>query len=136
MYLREKKSDFRLQWIPVSNGKQRTPSVLFMVFVIKSLHSSVFVSGATAHESQGLLCPSQYTGPLGAEVHKQMSRTGGQSEAESSVVKSQARLSRIDPLQLSYVWIHCTLVVKVTDSWLACLEFETSTAEDPPRRGG
>ncbi|GFW13864.1 hypothetical protein TNCV_2097451 [Trichonephila clavipes] len=28
MYLREKKSDFRLKWIPVSNGKQRTSSVL------------------------------------------------------------------------------------------------------------
>ncbi|GFX13147.1 hypothetical protein TNCV_2989111 [Trichonephila clavipes] len=25
-FLREKKSDFHLQWIPVSNGKQRTPS--------------------------------------------------------------------------------------------------------------
>ncbi|GFY20166.1 hypothetical protein TNCV_2148591 [Trichonephila clavipes] len=28
MYLRAKKSDFRLKWIPISNGKQRTPSVL------------------------------------------------------------------------------------------------------------
>ncbi|GFX78558.1 hypothetical protein TNCV_29981 [Trichonephila clavipes] len=27
-FLREKESDFRLQWIPVSNGKQRTPSVI------------------------------------------------------------------------------------------------------------
>ncbi|GFV67607.1 hypothetical protein TNCV_4622871 [Trichonephila clavipes] len=29
MHLREKKSDFHLKWIPVSNGKQRTPSVLW-----------------------------------------------------------------------------------------------------------
>ncbi|GFT78997.1 hypothetical protein TNCV_3093761 [Trichonephila clavipes] len=28
IYLREKNSDFRLKWIPVSNGKQRTPSVI------------------------------------------------------------------------------------------------------------
>ncbi|GFY18570.1 hypothetical protein TNCV_2397951 [Trichonephila clavipes] len=28
MYLRDQKSDFRLQWIPVSKGKQRTSSVL------------------------------------------------------------------------------------------------------------
>ncbi|GFV74909.1 hypothetical protein TNCV_1041471 [Trichonephila clavipes] len=28
MYLQEKMSDFRLKWIPVSNGKQRTPAVL------------------------------------------------------------------------------------------------------------
>ncbi|GFS84383.1 hypothetical protein TNCV_4605891 [Trichonephila clavipes] len=30
----------------------------------------------------------------------------------------------------------CTLVVKVTDSWMACHEFEPCTAEDPPCRGG
>ncbi|GFX43242.1 uncharacterized protein TNCV_2389501 [Trichonephila clavipes] len=29
LYLRKKKSDFRLKWIPVSDGKQCTPSVLF-----------------------------------------------------------------------------------------------------------
>ncbi|GFW78314.1 uncharacterized protein TNCV_4123831 [Trichonephila clavipes] len=29
--------------------------------------------GATAHEGQGLLYPSQYTRPLGTEMHEQMS---------------------------------------------------------------
>ncbi|GFX07818.1 hypothetical protein TNCV_4160871 [Trichonephila clavipes] len=28
-----------------------------------------------------------------------------------------------------------SLVVKVTDTWLACYEFESGTAEDPSRRG-
>ncbi|GFX69960.1 uncharacterized protein TNCV_2099781 [Trichonephila clavipes] len=38
---------------------------------------SVKRSGATVHEGQGLLYPFQYiTWPLGAEVHKQMSRSG------------------------------------------------------------
>ncbi|GFV77044.1 uncharacterized protein TNCV_691121 [Trichonephila clavipes] len=49
-------------------------------------------SGATAHEGQGLLCPSQYTRPLGAEVHAQMSRSGGQSEATPLVLKSPSKL--------------------------------------------
>ncbi|GFY24558.1 hypothetical protein TNCV_1016041 [Trichonephila clavipes] len=39
------------------------------------------LSSATAHEGQGLQCPSQYTGPLDVEVHEQMSRSVGQSEA-------------------------------------------------------
>ncbi|GFU63524.1 hypothetical protein TNCV_1000751 [Trichonephila clavipes] len=30
---------------------------------------------------------------------------------------------------------HGSLVVKVSDSWQACHEFEPSTAEDPPCRG-
>ncbi|GFX29326.1 hypothetical protein TNCV_3218601 [Trichonephila clavipes] len=46
--------------------------------------------GATADEGQGLLCPSQYTWLLGAEVHEQMSRSGGQSEAKPPVFSPQA----------------------------------------------
>ncbi|PRD24999.1 UNVERIFIED_CONTAM: Dscam2 [Trichonephila clavipes] len=38
------------------------------------LHLNTFE--AVAPESQGLLCPSQYTGPLGAEVYEQMCRSG------------------------------------------------------------
>ncbi|PRD30568.1 UNVERIFIED_CONTAM: hypothetical protein NCL1_26062 [Trichonephila clavipes] len=45
------------------------------------MHVKLKLSGATAHEDQGLLCPSQCTRPLGIEVHEQMSRSGGQSEA-------------------------------------------------------
>ncbi|GFT91478.1 hypothetical protein TNCV_4286271 [Trichonephila clavipes] len=30
---------------------------------------------------------------------------------------------------------HCSLVVNVTDLWLVSLEFEPSTAKDPPCRG-
>ncbi|GFT60269.1 hypothetical protein TNCV_4970861 [Trichonephila clavipes] len=44
-------------------------------------------SGATAHESQCLLCPFQYTWSLGTEVHEQMYRSGGQS-----VFKSPSKL--------------------------------------------
>ncbi|GFV43584.1 hypothetical protein TNCV_1613581 [Trichonephila clavipes] len=29
----------------------------------------------------------------------------------------------------------CSLVVKVTDSWLTCHELEPSTSEDPPCKG-
>ncbi|GFW17746.1 uncharacterized protein TNCV_2653031 [Trichonephila clavipes] len=50
------------------------------------------ISGATAHEGQGLLCPFQYTGPIGAEVHEQMSQSGGQSEARPPVFKSPSKL--------------------------------------------
>ncbi|GFV63262.1 uncharacterized protein TNCV_1732021 [Trichonephila clavipes] len=50
------------------------------------------LSGATAHEGQSLLCPSQYTGPLGAKMHEQMSRSGGQSEARPPVFKSPSKL--------------------------------------------
>ncbi|GFS84099.1 hypothetical protein TNCV_2364911 [Trichonephila clavipes] len=38
--------------------------------------------------------------------------------------------------QMLRFWDYGSLVVKVTDSWLACLEFEPSTAENPPCRGG
>ncbi|GFX68853.1 hypothetical protein TNCV_3865521 [Trichonephila clavipes] len=47
---------------------------------------------ATALEGQDLLCPSQYTRPLGTEVHEHMSRSGGQSEAEPPVLKSPSKL--------------------------------------------
>ncbi|GFT75323.1 hypothetical protein TNCV_967771 [Trichonephila clavipes] len=43
-------------------------------------YSVLKLSGATVHEGQGLLCPSQYTWPLGAEVHEQMSRPDDQYE--------------------------------------------------------
>ncbi|GFX44181.1 uncharacterized protein TNCV_4119771 [Trichonephila clavipes] len=46
---------------------------------------------ATAHEGQDLLCPSQYTRPLSAEEHEQMSRSGGQSEAKPQVFKSPSK---------------------------------------------
>ncbi|GFU23474.1 hypothetical protein TNCV_113941 [Trichonephila clavipes] len=48
-------------------------------FVIESTNyfvNKLKLSGATAHEVQGLLYPSQYTWSLGAEVHEQMSRLG------------------------------------------------------------
>ncbi|GFX29324.1 hypothetical protein TNCV_3218581 [Trichonephila clavipes] len=48
--------------------------------------------GSTPHEGQGLLRPSQYTWSLGAEVHEQMSRSGGQSEARPPVFKSPSKL--------------------------------------------
>ncbi|GFW19620.1 hypothetical protein TNCV_1605111 [Trichonephila clavipes] len=38
-----------------------------------------------------------------------------------------------------YLWHaggHSSLVIKVTDSWLACHEFELGAAKDPPCRGG
>ncbi|GFV69604.1 uncharacterized protein TNCV_4507191 [Trichonephila clavipes] len=49
-------------------------------------------SGATGHEGQDLLCPSQYRWQLGAEVHEQMSRSGGPSEARSPVFKPPSKL--------------------------------------------
>ncbi|GFU36684.1 hypothetical protein TNCV_3311761 [Trichonephila clavipes] len=36
--------------------------------------------------------PIQYTRPLGAEVHEQMSRSGGRSETRSPVFKSPSKL--------------------------------------------
>ncbi|GFS60141.1 hypothetical protein TNCV_2826631 [Trichonephila clavipes] len=60
--------------------------IFFDLFLILKLK----LGGATAHE--GLLFPSQYTRSLGAEVHEQMSRSGGQSEARPPVFKSQASL--------------------------------------------
>ncbi|GFX77484.1 uncharacterized protein TNCV_1743821 [Trichonephila clavipes] len=50
------------------------------------------LSGATTHEDQGLLCPSQYPLPFGAEVHEQMFRSGGQSEARPQCLSPQASL--------------------------------------------
>ncbi|GFW02129.1 hypothetical protein TNCV_4854691 [Trichonephila clavipes] len=47
------------------------------------------LSGTTAHESQCLLCSSQYTLPLGAEVLGQISRSGGQSEARPQCLSLQ-----------------------------------------------
>ncbi|GFV24901.1 hypothetical protein TNCV_883671 [Trichonephila clavipes] len=60
--------------------------MLFIAF--HSLINKLKLSGATAHEGQGLLCPSQYTGSLGVEVHEQMYRSGGQPEARPHVFKS------------------------------------------------
>ncbi|GFU25065.1 hypothetical protein TNCV_568201 [Trichonephila clavipes] len=55
----------------------------------------------SAHEDQGLLCPSQYTWPLSAEMNERMSRSGGQSESSphQCLVPKQAWYSFIDPLQ-------------------------------------
>ncbi|GFW42350.1 uncharacterized protein TNCV_239471 [Trichonephila clavipes] len=50
------------------------------------------LSRATAHEGPGLLRLSQYTWSFGAEVHKHMSRSGGQSEAKPPVFKSPSKL--------------------------------------------
>ncbi|GFU97533.1 uncharacterized protein TNCV_4764401 [Trichonephila clavipes] len=49
------------------------------------------LSGTTIHEGQELLCPSQYTWPLGAEVHEQMSRFGALSEGRPSVFKTPSK---------------------------------------------
>ncbi|GFU67348.1 hypothetical protein TNCV_1746381 [Trichonephila clavipes] len=38
------------------------------------------------------MCPSQYTQPLGAEVHEHMFRSVGQSEARSPVFKSSNKV--------------------------------------------
>ncbi|GFX85204.1 hypothetical protein TNCV_1647511 [Trichonephila clavipes] len=54
---------------------------------------SIEEAGATAHEEQGLLCSSQHTWPLDAEVREQMSRSGGQSEERPPVFKSPGKLS-------------------------------------------
>ncbi|GFV25672.1 hypothetical protein TNCV_3851561 [Trichonephila clavipes] len=53
------------------------------------LKTQLKLSGATAHEAQGLLCPSQNTGPLGAEVHEQTSQSGDQSEARPQCLSPQ-----------------------------------------------
>ncbi|GFW01442.1 hypothetical protein TNCV_5030921 [Trichonephila clavipes] len=66
-------------------------------------------SGATAHEGLGLLCPSQYTGPLGAVVHEQMSRSGGQSEARLPVLKS--------PSSLVLIYHPTAVGMKVESTW-------------------
>ncbi|GFV26584.1 hypothetical protein TNCV_1278511 [Trichonephila clavipes] len=43
-------------------------------------------------KGQDLMRPSQYTSPLGAEVHDQMSGSDGQSVAKPSVFKSPSKL--------------------------------------------
>ncbi|GFW30515.1 hypothetical protein TNCV_454531 [Trichonephila clavipes] len=60
-----------------------------------------------AHE--GLLCPSQYTRPLGAEVHEQMSRSGDQSEARPPVFKSPSKLGI-----LIHLSTHCSTDKKLS----------------------
>ncbi|GFV78950.1 hypothetical protein TNCV_4347091 [Trichonephila clavipes] len=49
-------------------------------------------SGAKAHEGQGLLCSSQYTSELGAEVREQVSQSGGQYEVRPPVLKFPIKL--------------------------------------------
>ncbi|GFX23712.1 uncharacterized protein TNCV_3596541 [Trichonephila clavipes] len=68
-----------------------------MRFVAKNLRVASIItklklSGAIAHGGQGQLCPPQYTGPLGAEMHKQMSQSGGQSEARLQAFKPPRKL--------------------------------------------
>ncbi|GFW11758.1 hypothetical protein TNCV_1083041 [Trichonephila clavipes] len=79
-------------YITICPSKHNTPCTTF--YKLK-------FSGATVHESQGLLCPSQYTRKLGAEVHEQMSRSGGKSEARdphlSTHCSRNERLSRPCP---------------------------------------
>ncbi|GFU70593.1 uncharacterized protein TNCV_2971531 [Trichonephila clavipes] len=82
------------------------------------------LSGATAHEGQGLLCPSQYTGQLDTEVHDQMSRSGGQSEARSPVFKSSGKLGthlsthavRMKPAAVAEWYRYQTVACLVTSS--------------------
>ncbi|GFW35394.1 uncharacterized protein TNCV_2611931 [Trichonephila clavipes] len=59
------------------------------------------LSGATDPEGQDLLCPSQHTWPLGAELHEQMSRSGGQSDARPPVFKSPSKLDTHLPTHYS-----------------------------------
>ncbi|GFS65702.1 uncharacterized protein TNCV_3853491 [Trichonephila clavipes] len=44
--------------------------------VRQSSNLKLKLSGTTIHEDEELLCPPQYAGPFGAEVHEQMSRFG------------------------------------------------------------
>ncbi|GFT82786.1 hypothetical protein TNCV_4433721 [Trichonephila clavipes] len=53
------------------------------------------LNGATAHKGQALLCPSQYTRSLGAEVHEQMPRSCVQSEAKHTLFSPKASLVAI-----------------------------------------
>ncbi|GFW94611.1 uncharacterized protein TNCV_4246511 [Trichonephila clavipes] len=70
------------------------------------------VSNATAHESHGLLCPSQYSWPLGAEVLEQMSRSGGQSETRSPLFKSTSKLG-------THLSTHCSMDERLSRPCLA-----------------
>ncbi|GFX09862.1 hypothetical protein TNCV_3565401 [Trichonephila clavipes] len=58
----------------------------------KSSNLKLKLSGTTIHEGQKLLCLSQCTRPLGAEVHEQMSQFGGLSEERPSVFKTPSKL--------------------------------------------
>ncbi|GFU27000.1 uncharacterized protein TNCV_1151611 [Trichonephila clavipes] len=69
--------------------------------VKQSLNLKLKLSDTTIHEGQVLLCPSQYTGPLGAEVHEQMSRFGGMSEERPSVFKTPSKL-------VTHLSTHCS----------------------------
>ncbi|GFW93123.1 hypothetical protein TNCV_3888641 [Trichonephila clavipes] len=60
--------------------------------VRQSSNLKLTLSGTTINEGQELLCPSQYTWSLGAEVHDQMSRLGGLSEVRPQVFKTQSKL--------------------------------------------
>ncbi|GFX69818.1 hypothetical protein TNCV_4391731 [Trichonephila clavipes] len=60
--------------------------------VMQSSNLKLKLSGTTTHEGQELLCPSQYTGLFGAEVHEQISRFGGLSEERPSVFKTPSKL--------------------------------------------
>ncbi|GFS94108.1 uncharacterized protein TNCV_3785931 [Trichonephila clavipes] len=63
--------------------------------------SDLLFRDARAHGDQCLLCPSHHTRPLGAEVHEQMSRSGGQSEARLPVFKSPSKPG-------THLSIHCS----------------------------
>ncbi|GFW62209.1 hypothetical protein TNCV_1686401 [Trichonephila clavipes] len=69
--------------------------------VRQSSNLKLKLSGTTIHEGQELLCPSQYTRPLGAEVHAQMSRFGGLSEERPSVFKTPSKLG-------THSWTQCS----------------------------
>ncbi|GFV63972.1 hypothetical protein TNCV_385471 [Trichonephila clavipes] len=59
---------------------------------MKQLRLILKLSGATAYEGQCLMCSSQYTLPLGAEVLEQMFLSDGQSEARPQCFKSPSKL--------------------------------------------
>ncbi|GFW57935.1 hypothetical protein TNCV_1418821 [Trichonephila clavipes] len=65
-----------------------------MILSDSPTHSNVcnfqFICGATTRWGRGLLCPSRNTRPLASEVHEQMSRSGGQSEARPTVLSSES----------------------------------------------
>ncbi|GFT75193.1 uncharacterized protein TNCV_2245291 [Trichonephila clavipes] len=65
------------------------------VYKLIKLIIKLKLSGATAHEGQGLLCSSQYTRPMGTEMHEQMSQSGDQSEARPPVFKSPSKLGTL-----------------------------------------
>ncbi|GFX32198.1 hypothetical protein TNCV_1673061, partial [Trichonephila clavipes] len=54
--------------------------------------------GATPHEDQGVLCPSQYTG---GRMHVAMFQSSGRSDTKSPVYTSQASLVLIYRLTMN-----------------------------------